>query len=353
LKKLLNKLSESILEKAGGKSGRSADQPQRLFIHIPKTAGTSFRTAAESSFGEAHVLRDYGPESEATSASVKREVYDADDTKGVLRAFEADHAVLLAGHFPVQKYGRLIGLQNTVTFFRDPIEQVISHYRHAVAHHGYKDTLLTFSKRKGIRNIQTRFMCSLDPALIGIVGLTECYRDSLALINERWNWKIRYRRQNVRDRFNRQGIELSENERTALEDINQDDRRLYQRASRVFKNSLYCFQKRTASDPRGAIESLVIGENIEGWAIDLRSGKPVSVILSVNGKRVAQTDCSHPFKKLMHWNLPCEGEAGFVFEENISAGDAVEIKDAATGLVLDSRVISPKYLSNQPGTKSD
>lgn len=331
-------LSQTLPYKAVGTNGQRPDHPPRLFVHIPKTAGTSFRTAAESSFGTTKVLRDYGPESEATSRSVMQEVYETNDKNGVMRAFESDQAVLLAGHFPVQKYGRLIGLQNTVTIFRDPVEQVISHYRHAVVHHGYEDSLLAFAERKGIRNIQTRFLFNLDPALIGIVGLTESYRDSLALINERWNWSLKHRRKNVSDRFDRQGIEVSDKDRKALEDLNQDDQKLYRRACLVFENSRYCYRNRIEADPRGKIGRVEVGEKVEGWGFDMRSEQAAVVILEVNGKSIARVNCDQPSDELRQWKLPGNRKAGFECQTQISAGDTIEIKDAVTGLLLDRKV---------------
>jgi hypothetical protein len=307
-------------------------------VHIPKTAGTSFRAAAESSFGESRILRDYGPASEATSQSVKREVYDTDDKNGIFRALESDRAVLLAGHFPVQKYGRLLGLQNTVTIFRDPVEQVISHYRHAVAHHGYEGELLDFAKRDGIKNIQTRFLFKLDPALIGIIGLTESYRDSLAIINERWNWGLKHRRKNVSDRFDRKGIEISEEERFELEDINRDDRALYQRACVVLKNSLHCQQLQLAADTRGAICIAEVGKNVEGWAFDMHSEDPAIIALKLNGRYITKAKCDQPFAKLNGWKLPRGELVGFSLKVALNSGDVLEVEDVVTGLVLDKKI---------------
>ena len=38
-----------------------------VFVHIPKTAGTSFRLGADQYFGEKMVCRDYGPKAPETS----------------------------------------------------------------------------------------------------------------------------------------------------------------------------------------------------------------------------------------------------------------------------------------------
>ena len=41
-----------------------------LFVHIPKTAGTSFRLAAQQFYGENNVFFDYGLESVETSKEI-------------------------------------------------------------------------------------------------------------------------------------------------------------------------------------------------------------------------------------------------------------------------------------------
>lgn len=333
MKQFLKKLAPSLTGKASDPTG-----PTRLFVHIPKTAGTSFRTAAETRFGTSRVLRDYGPNSAVTSGVVKTKVYEEKDTSKILQAIETEKALLVTGHFPIQKYGRIIGLKNTATIFRDPIEQVISHYRHAVAHHGFEGNLLAFAERKGIRNLQTRFLFNLDPALVGIFGLTESYRETLMLINDRWGWDLKHIKKNVSDRFDRQGVEVSDAERSELELLNSEDRSLYARACHVFGNSLYCLEHRIASDPRGAITSIKIGEPLAGWAFDMCSENPIAVILVVNGKEVAQTNCSHPSAECARWNLTQANYAGFMFEEMASTEDKIEIRDSATGLVLDSEV---------------
>jgi len=45
-----------------------------LFIHIPKTAGTSFRVAAEKYFGEDNTFYDYSAKSPETSAEILENV---------------------------------------------------------------------------------------------------------------------------------------------------------------------------------------------------------------------------------------------------------------------------------------
>jgi hypothetical protein len=67
-----------------------------VFMHIPKTAGTSLRFALAAQAGKRAVLLDYGPAPE-TSPVLRDPAVAAD-----LRAHvAAPQGLLLAGHFPV------------------------------------------------------------------------------------------------------------------------------------------------------------------------------------------------------------------------------------------------------------
>ncbi len=74
-----------------------------VFVHVPKTAGTSFRLAAEQYFGRSHVETDYGEHDTATSQTVRETVYSGqiDMLREALRNNETH---MFSGHFPIVKY---------------------------------------------------------------------------------------------------------------------------------------------------------------------------------------------------------------------------------------------------------
>ena len=51
------------------------------FVHIPKTAGTSFRKASETFFGLRHVVYDYADDSNETSPFILDIVYGEEQGK--------------------------------------------------------------------------------------------------------------------------------------------------------------------------------------------------------------------------------------------------------------------------------
>jgi len=101
-----------------------------VFVHIPKSAGTSFRLGADQYFGERMVCSDYGPKTQETSEDVKDWIYKGNNFWGFTKAFREKGYRYLAGHFPAIEYALLFGVEHMITLMRDPVQLVISEYNH-------------------------------------------------------------------------------------------------------------------------------------------------------------------------------------------------------------------------------
>jgi hypothetical protein len=223
-----------------------------LFLHIPKTAGTTLTRI---------IARQYRPE-EIWSFD---ETHNWDDFVSLSEAYRARFR-LIQGHM-------IFGVHELVrrpcayfTFLRDPIERTISefHFARRTPMHHYYDWIN--GEKLGLKeflesgvptmfdNGQTRMLsgdwfragfgqCSeevLAAATINlhehfaVIGLTERFDASLLLLQRALGWKqVFYVRQNVADRRPQQA-NLSPDTLEVVRQCNQLDIKLYEQATRLF-----------------------------------------------------------------------------------------------------------------------
>lgn len=148
-----------------------------ISLHIPKTAGTSFRAALEAEYGA-----DLTP------------VYGGIGVDG--RACRAVH-----GHFSPSQFwsaGRHAAL---IMWLRDPAERIASYYdfwRSSAAHGNPNHdeflasdmTLTEFAAWEPIRTeFETMYIEALSPADFTFVGIAERYDEDLARLADRLGWR--------------------------------------------------------------------------------------------------------------------------------------------------------------------
>ena len=150
-----------------------------IFLHIPKTGGTSFRFVLENSFGVHHCHTNH----------TRRAVFSQADLDFARKIFPGLQS--LAGHNLIDPFRFSIADPFHLTFLREPIARVISHYQDSVIRgkneKGFEESLrenehfqnLAVKLIAGERNLDQakRFLEKYD-----FVGLTEKFDLSLQVL---------------------------------------------------------------------------------------------------------------------------------------------------------------------------
>ena len=93
-----------------------------VFVHIPKTAGTSLRSLLEHAAQDHLVLRDYWNAPE-TTPELFRLVHAEKRVADFRKTFQhPGKGILLSGHFPAQRYWAHFNAESFVTFLRHPVD---------------------------------------------------------------------------------------------------------------------------------------------------------------------------------------------------------------------------------------
>ncbi len=214
-----------------------------IFLHIPKTAGTTFAAILGRNFPRSRVARVY-----PGIGLGEREF------KALPEARRAGLACVM-GHFDFGLHRFVPGRSVYATFLRDPVRQAVSRYRHIRAsrwhplHYMIRDgaSIEDFVSRAP-DNYQTRALCGVEieagrphPVLgeehlaaarrnlqerFVLVGITERFDESVLLAGHRCGLPdVRYMRRNVRARSGGPG--LSTRALRAIEAQTALDRALY------------------------------------------------------------------------------------------------------------------------------
>jgi|DewCreStandDraft_4_1066084.scaffolds.fasta_scaffold72890_2 hypothetical protein len=162
-----------------------------ISVHLPKTAGSSFRKSLAEHFGE-RLFEDYGdrpintpPFRRNLQALCRAMLYGAKSFRGI----ECIH-----GHFLPLKYAALRFRQQTrwVTWLRDPADRLVSHY------HYFQRTytpaapsrlqrrmveeqwsLERFCLCRELRNFYSQFLWGLPRGWFDFIGLVEHYAEDM------------------------------------------------------------------------------------------------------------------------------------------------------------------------------
>jgi hypothetical protein len=226
-----------------------------VFLHIPKTAGNTVTWLLD---------RHYAADRRYAVPTSPKEIPPLEEILAGLRSLPPDQLQrldLLTGHFPYGVHAALPRRARYMTFVRDPVERVVSLYHYIRSHpvhplrgEANRLTLREFAEGNvsgNLHNGQTAFIAGkgiwhdrfddelLAEALANIesgfaaVGVTERLDESVLVLRRRLGWgpRVYYRSQNVNSARPREALDRET--AVAIEALNELDRRLYDRATKL------------------------------------------------------------------------------------------------------------------------
>ncbi|CAI4169539.1 conserved hypothetical protein [Alteromonas macleodii] len=204
-----------------------------FFIHIPKTAGSSFRVAAEQYFGSEATYFDYGKSSNETHPDILKFEYESKDRYLAAKSIKKN-AKFLSGHVIYPKYAPFFSAKSVVSFVRDPAQQVRSHYEHFSRLHGYTGSFEDFIKESRFANMQSKALNGVWTDAIGFIGITERYNESIALFNKYYGTDIKVLDINKNTAKPSGTYTLTDDEFSLIREMNAKDFELYDYALNRF-----------------------------------------------------------------------------------------------------------------------
>jgi hypothetical protein len=152
-----------------------------IFLHIEKTAGTSFKTLLRANYGIGYVEAN----------KIKRSVFTDQDLRFAKKIFF--RIDVIAGHNLKDPQHHLhIAGGNLITFLRQPVDRFISHYQDRVIRNGLQLTFEEWANRKENQNLMVRSIAGSEDLQRAkeilkdqflFVGLTEYFEESLTMLN--------------------------------------------------------------------------------------------------------------------------------------------------------------------------
>ncbi|USZ49661.1 hypothetical protein [Halomonas sp. DN3] len=302
-----------------------------FFVHVPKTAGTSFRHGAERAFGNDKIVYDYGPEAPQTSALTREYIYgEASDGARLYRECRQQGSSMLAGHVPAAKYAPFSGVASMVTFVREPLQRTASEYSHFQRILNYKGSFREFMSMPLMVNRQASIFRGVDMEAIGVVGLTENYSESLELINARFGIDIQQREDNRGKPKVGELHKVSPEDEKIFRRRNAKDFSLYERCRKMFETRLQLYRDNLPF--AHARLSQFDTRQIAGWAWwEGSSERAVEVEVLVNGEHQHTLVADQMMPSKARMNPPRAGYVGFQLPVSLSTEDKVQCRVVETG----------------------
>ena len=205
-------------------------------LHIPKTAGTSFRNILRKVYGKSHVARlDIRKDIELNGKALR-----GNQLKSSIR--------VVHGHFSYRELSEQFEIGKevpVVTWIREPAERVISNYyylEHILKNKLHKErknmnilsrmqkSLLEYAAAEANRNRISKFLDGIDVRELFFVGSTAYYEEDLKCLGDRLQWDhFSVLKHNITERK----PEVDADTLSKIKELNSIDYEIYHEAMKI------------------------------------------------------------------------------------------------------------------------
>jgi len=186
-----------------------------IFVHVPKTAGSSFAYYLSRLYNHARDTEKYW-----RGEYTDRNIFESYD--------------LIYGHFHYSKYKYLN--RPLITLLRNPVERVISQYYYSNKPEGVPNdiSLADYASLEICRNMISKQLGSLEN--FDFIGFKEKFNETLNKFEKFSGIKF-IKRNNIRKRDNRKNKKtVSKKIKTHIKDMNNEDVKMYKMALTLGEN---------------------------------------------------------------------------------------------------------------------
>jgi len=277
-----------------------------LFVHIPKTAGTSFRKSLQH---EKNIIFDYGSGNPVTSKPIEKHIYEDKDFFS-LKCYLQKKKFDFSGHFFLSKYSSFVFCHQLVSFVRNPLEQTVSHFNHMVKVNGYSESFEYFIESKQYINLQSKYLNGAPISLLGFVGVTECYDTSIDIFNNFFERRIPVKHDNKNTTpIVKKDTLLNEISERVL-NLNHLDLMLFNQAEKLIHEKMLFLKK--YSPRQWVYNYATINSNqVLSGAAFTSTQEPVELILKENGQEVSRFVANDFFNSFPNLVFPRGRYVGF------------------------------------------
>jgi len=207
-------------------------------IHIPKTAGTSFRNILKNAYGEEEVIRfDISNHQEVT---IEEKVLKS---KKLSKKIKVIH-----GHFTYRNLTKTVALSDNVpivTWLRDPIKRIVSNYYYLEEKiiEGLEDvknglgilsklqkTLIEYARVDVNCNRMSKFLKGIELEELAFVGIQEYFDEDLLYLSQLLGLtNIESLKENVTNNPRRVFNEINKEVIDEIKELNIEDIELYEK----------------------------------------------------------------------------------------------------------------------------